>query len=296
MALIFGVVLVSTACTLSPERADLTVDTVSRPDDPGAGPASDRSAPLERGRPAAGAESATLDRLIDGDSMELLVDGSPVEVRLLGINAPELETLGGGASCAGAGARQAMDELLTAGPLALTGAENDRFGRLLAQLHAGDVDVNRSMVAQGWALGLWSADDTELVSLMREAAAAGAGMWGDLVCGPAPAPITIADAQVDPPGPDEDRLGEEWVEIVNGGSEPVDLDGWSIADETTSNRFALPAQVLDPGAVLRVVTGAGPDGPDRFHLDHDDPVWSNRGETILVVDPEGRIAGYRFES
>lgn len=238
-------------------------------------------------------EAVELERLIDGDSMELRIDGETVEVRLRGVNAPELRLVSGEASCNGREARAAMEAVLAAGDLRFDGGETDRFGRVLGDLYAGSRSVDGAMVSQGWALALWSADDPALVAAMEDAADAGAGLWGP-TCGEPAAAIEVGDVQPDPKGRDEDHLNDEWIEITNPGGSAIDLAGWSVADETTSNRFELPARSLAAGDTLRIHTGSGADTATDVYLDQSDPVWSNSGETVLVADPAGVVAAHRF--
>lgn len=259
---------------------------------PGATTTAAGSAPASPGASAPG-EPVELERLIDGDSMELRMGGEVVEVRLLGINAPELRLVNGEASCNGREARAAMEAVLAAGDLRFDGGETDRFGRVLGDLYAGSRAVDGAMVSQGWALALWSNGDPALVAAMEDAAAAGAGLWGP-TCGEPAARVEVGDAQPDPKGRDEDHLNDEWIEITNPEGVAVDLTGWSVADETTSNRFELPARSLAAGATLRIHTGSGSDTAADVYLDQRDPVWGNSGETVLVADPAGVIAAHRF--
>lgn len=265
-----------------------TADSAAVPATTAAAPATAPPAPGE-----VPGETVELERLIDGDSMELRIDGETVEVRLRGINAPELRLVGGEASCNGREARAAMEAVLAAGDLRFDGGETDRFDRVLGDLYAGARAVDGAMVTQGWALALWSAGDPALVAAMEDAAAAGAGLWGP-TCGEPAAAVVIGDVQPDPKGRDEDHLNDEWIEITNPADAAVDLAGWSVADETTSNRFELPPLVLKAGATLRIHTGSGSDSATDVYLDQRDPVWSNSGETVLVADPAGVIAAHRF--
>jgi micrococcal nuclease len=243
-----------------------------------------------------GARVVELVRVIDGDSLEVSADGEEIEVRLIGINAPERFTLGDDESCAGDQARAVLEEALsTAGELRLDGSETDRYGRLLARVEADGASVNQSLVEAGWALALWSAENPALTGSMMEAAEATRGWWGPS-CGQPVAVVEVSGHQVDPPGRDDENLDQEWVEIRNPGNDPIELAGWTIRDDTTSNRFELPAHILVAGASVKVHTGSGPDGPNDLYLDERSPVWSNGGETVLVLDPEGRIAGYAFVS
>ena len=240
-------------------------------------------------------------RVIDGDSLEVSADGEVIEVRLLGINAPERSTLADRETCAGRHAGATLESLLeNGGQLRLYGDEMDRFGRLLADIaidaesnrDAGRESVADAMVRSGWALALWSGDDPFLVEEMRKVAAR-VGWWGT-VCGTVDVVLEISGEQVNAPGDDRENLTEEWVEVTNAGPEPVDLDGWTIRDETTSNRFLINDLVLQPGAVVRFRTGVGSSSSTEVFLNESFPVWSNRGETVLLVDSDGVIAAYAF--
>jgi len=233
-------------------------------------------------------------RTIDGDSLEVLSGSGELEVRLLGINAPERFSLDNVETCAGIESRLALESLLESGrSITMVGTETDRFGRTLGDLRVDGRSVDAAMVESGWALALWSAEDQTLTDLMRDAAGQGRGWWGS-ACGETATGLVISDEQADSPGDDRENLAEEWVEITNEGSHPVDLDGWMIRDDATSNRFRLNDLVLRPGDVVRIHTGSGPSGSGSVFLGEDFPVWSNRGETVLLVDPDGVIATHAF--
>ncbi len=90
----------------------------------------------------------------------------------------------------------------------------------------------------------------------------------------------------------------EWVELGNPGCLPVELEGWTLGDE--SSQAALPRVALAPGERLLVVNaGSGlPKAPD---VSADSSVrWveisnlggrglSNSGEALRLSTPEGRL-------
>ena len=242
-----------------------------------------------------GGPRVVVDRVIDGDSMELSIDGAAVEVRLLGVNAPELRTPAGAMSCNGAAAREFVGELVASGDdVRFVAGERDRFGRTLGELVIDGRPVTASLVEAGWALALWSADDPDRTAAMEAAAARRDGLWGDTCGAPAATGLRISEMKVDAAGDDRDNPADEWVTVTNDGAADVDLDGWTIRDETTSNRFVIEARRLGAGRSIRFRTGRGDDGPEDHHLGQDAPVWSNRGETALLLDPDGRVAAYAF--
>lgn len=110
-------------------------------------------------------------RVIDGDS--LMVGG--VEVRLLGIDAPELAqscTRGGEPWPCGQEARRRLRGLVVRAEVACSGARRDRHGRLLAVCRLGELEINRWLVEQGWAVSYDHYPAAE-----RAARAAKRGLW-----------------------------------------------------------------------------------------------------------------------
>ncbi len=104
--------------------------------------------------------SARVVRVIDGDTLKVrLADGRTVSVRLIGIDTPETRKPGTPVECGGRAATAEMKKLalrngrgrlvtLTTDP---TQDRTDRFGRLLAYVASGRVDLGRRMIAAGAA-------------------------------------------------------------------------------------------------------------------------------------------------
>ncbi len=227
----------------------------------------------------------------DGDSLLVALDGRRERVRLIGINAPELE------ECFGVEARRALADLAGDAPVILTAdtEDRDRYGRLLRYVHVGDIFVNLALVDGGYALARPYPPDTAhqdaLAAAEARARAAPRGMWAS--CRSAAAELVVSEIRSDPPGRDEEDPNGEWVAVLNRGEIPVDLSGWSLRDESARHRYRFPAGlVLDPGATVVVHSGCARDQPLRLHWCADTPVWDNDGDTAYLLDPSGRIAGW----
>lgn len=288
--------LLASACTAeTTEESTSPTSTVDEPLDDDSPDDTDQEIPDDQGDgedqsdPASGDSGIRIAREVDGDSLELEIDGAVVEVRLVGINAPEL------ADCQGPAARDALGELLRAGDIAVSGSESDRFDRLLVELEVEGASVNEAMVRAGWALAVHG-DGDAYVGAMRAAADDQVGMWSPSVpgCAPVTDDVVVLDAEPDPPGRDEENLDQEFVVIANAGTEPLELDGWQLRDESTGNRFVFEARRLGPGDELVLVTGCGQDSDREVFWCSEFPVWSNQGETVLVLAPDGAIAAHRF--
>jgi len=117
--------------------------------------------------------TARVEKVLDGDSLELLRDGAPVTVRLFGIDCPEWEQPHGPAAARFARA-------LAAGARVVVRVRGtDVYGRLLADVALPDGrSLNRELVRAGHAW--WYrryADDPELERLEAEARTARRGLW-----------------------------------------------------------------------------------------------------------------------
>lgn len=98
----------------------------------------------------------------DGDTITLLGE----RVRLKGIDAPEYNQTcrrAGQTYRCGQSARAALADLIGEGPVECIGWERDRYGRFLGTCRAGTTELNRSLVAQGWAVayGDFEAEEEE---------------------------------------------------------------------------------------------------------------------------------------
>jgi endonuclease YncB( thermonuclease family) len=109
----------------------------------------------------------------DGDTVSCLdTEGRRQKIRLVGIDAPELAQPFGDES------RQALVSKLSGGLVRVEGEARDQYGRLLALLWINDRDINREMVADGWAwaFGGFAADEN-LVVLESAARRERRGLW-----------------------------------------------------------------------------------------------------------------------
>lgn len=111
----------------------------------------------------------------DGDTVTCIdTEGRQIRIRLVGIDAPELDQPKGRES------RAALAAKLAGGIVRVSGDSRDQHGRLLGTLHVDDRDLNREMVAEGWAWAFTGfADDHDLITVESAARRAGRGLWAD---------------------------------------------------------------------------------------------------------------------
>ncbi|HUP17280.1 MAG TPA: lamin tail domain-containing protein [Acidimicrobiia bacterium] len=224
----------------------------------------------------------------DGDSFRAESSVGEIEVRLLGMNAPELD------ECHGQPAREALVDMIEGRTIGLaTGPELDQFDRVLARAVVNETYVNLQMVRDGHSLVVRGGGDDRAILLEAEemARTSEIGMWAADVCGAVGprAALEITNLNFDPPGPDD----EESVTIINSGADPIDLAGFVLRDESSVNRFDFPPFTLAPGGELLVIRGCGDGEESTIPWCTDQPIWNNDGDTALLLDEVGRIVAIR---
>ncbi|MEZ5245191.1 MAG: thermonuclease family protein [Acidimicrobiales bacterium] len=142
------------------------------------------------------APNATVERIVDGDTLVALVNGERERVRLLGIDTPESVAENRPDQCYGEEASDYLKMLLPEGAeitLILDEEPRDQYDRLLAYVVRGsdDLFVNLDLLERGFAGVLIYDPNDHYESLFRSAERAARdadiGLWG--VCGGPDVPL-----------------------------------------------------------------------------------------------------------
>jgi len=102
--------------------------------------------------------SCKLDRIIDGDTVDVIIDlGFDIHfksrIRLFGIDAPEVRTRNADEKVKGFAAKDRLTELLPENFTIRTVLDKKgKFGRVLGTLVVGDVNINELLVSEGHAI------------------------------------------------------------------------------------------------------------------------------------------------
>ena len=156
---------------------------------PGPGSAAPALVPGAPDRPTGPTQDAAVVRVVDGDTIRVMVGGVEERVRYIGIDTPELNTSSPATPDPYAeAATQANARLLAGGRLVLEKdvSERDQYGRLLRNVwleRAGAWTlVNLALVAEGYAQVSTYPPDVKyvnvLVAAQRAAREEGRGLWG----------------------------------------------------------------------------------------------------------------------
>ncbi len=276
-----------------------------------------RPAGLSRGRVV---------RVVDGDTVDVMVEGGEDRVRLIGFDAPETHSPNEPVQCFGADATHRAEQLLAGQEVWVeldpTQGVRDRYGRLLAYLWLADGRLfNLEMISEGYAFEYTYNRpykyQAEFQQAERNAQARQAGLWSPQTCNGGLIPATtVPGSQV----PEAVRGavavtgtlqietiraagGDEVVTIVNPGPYDQTLAGWWIQSAGGKTCQPVPGQVFHfPAAYVltagsRVRVHSGPQAFDQPPGDlfwQVDTVWNNDGDRAELVSPEGVVAVYAY--
>ena len=120
------------------------------------------------------AQAATVIGVSDGDTLTVLNKGRPVKVRLANIDAPEKQ------QPFGARSKQSLSELCYGRDATIKSSNKDRYGRTVAVVHCGDVNVNVAQVSRGmaWVYRQYN-HDASLPAVEAVARLSRTGLWSD---------------------------------------------------------------------------------------------------------------------
>jgi micrococcal nuclease len=182
------------------------------------------------------ADQATVTRVIDGDTVEVRLQGEVIDIRLIGIDTPETVAPGEPVQCYGPQASTFTESQLEGERVTLEFdiERIDRYGRTLAYVWVDGELFNETLVAQGFATVTTYPPNVKYVErfteAQREARTADRGLWGscqtegngtgDGKCDP-----SYPDVCIPPPPPNLncDDVGYTNIRVV--GEDPHGFDG-----------------------------------------------------------------------
>ena len=112
--------------------------------------------------------------VLDGDTLMVIRDGHPVKVRFAEIDAPEKAQPFGMAS------KKSLSEMVMGKQIKVVTRAVDDYGRLVALVSVGELNVNHEQVRRGmaWEYSRFHSN-RELMALQREAQLAKRGLWAE---------------------------------------------------------------------------------------------------------------------
>ena len=85
------------------------------------------------------------------------------------------------------------------------------------------------------------------------------------------------------------QQADEYVEIVNRGTAPIDISGWVVGADDAGQDFTFPAGTeLGGGQKIRIYTNEVHPETGGFSYASKRPIWNNKGDIARIHDTSGR--------
>ncbi len=237
-------------------------------------------------------EFATVSNVVDGNTIDVLIEGASFRVRYIGMDAPEV----GDPYSSDATSRNT--ELVQGKTVTLVkdASETDSSGRLLRYVLSGNSFLNYSLVRDGFAYASTHRPDIAcsiaISEAQNQAVSEGAGLWAVI---PTPLPPTSAPASVPniqitfilSDGTVPGVEGDEFVQITNQGSTAVNLQEWRLNAGDPGQDFYFPNFLLNPGLSCRIYTNENHPEYCGFSFGRGQEIWKNSGDCGYLYDDEG---------
>ncbi len=82
---------------------------------------------------------------------------------------------------------------------------------------------------------------------------------------------------------------DEWVTIKNLGNSAVDMEGWRIAsDSSTDFKYDFPKFTLGTGQTVKVWTKIGTNSSSQLYMNRNVQFWKDNGDCGYLKDDTGR--------
>ena len=130
-------------------------------------------------------------RVVDGDTIVVMVGGKEEKVRLIGVNTPETVDPRKPVECFGKEASDFLKHMLSGSSVRLesdaTQSDRDSFGRLLRYVYRNDVLINEEIISSGYGFEYTFSVpykfQSEFKASERYAREGKVGLWADSACG-----------------------------------------------------------------------------------------------------------------
>lgn len=161
------------------DETTFPVGSADRPDvldppRPGSTPTTPPAASRDPGSASPGVVAGKVIKIVDGDTVDILVDERPLRIRLEGIDAPER------GQAFGRAARDYLAELCLDQTVYALVLGQDPYGRAVGDVYRDDLWINGELVRAGlaWQYRQYS-ESVELQQLQQAARLQRVGLWAD---------------------------------------------------------------------------------------------------------------------
>lgn len=249
--------------------------------------------------PVTESESGTVIYVYDADTILFgRNDGTRIQVRLLGIDAPECYSANSHYKWPEFDDEYMLKKWAWRGKEAVTDAvlnrtvrilydqtqdKKDKYGRHLAYVTIGDTCLNAWLLENGFARTYTFSTclmTEQYTSIENMARSENRGIWGD--CCNESGKCILSFIHYDAQGNDHSNLTDEYVIVKNTGIGSLALDGYTLSN-SNGHIYTFPCGTsIGPDSIIRICTGEGIDDEDTLYWGKKTPMWKNsEGEGTL---------------
>lgn len=224
-----------------------------------------------------GSETATVNRVIDGDTIEIINNGDKESVRLLGINTPER----GEILYKEAGGFLGELSLNKSVRLEFGKDRYDRYNRTLAYVFINEFNINLKLVKQGYANIYFPSGKDVYYNEFLEA-------WKECVNTGINLCESSRDKCADCVILKELDVKSQKVIFENKCNFECDLNRWTIKDEGRK-KFVFGNFVLEKNSVVEIKVGSGKNTSNTLYWGGYEYVWTETGDSIFLRDEKNKL-------
>ena len=264
-------------------------------------------------------KAAFVNRIIDGDTIEVTINNEKYAVRYIGIDTPEIGEIGFDE------AAKTNSELVLNKTVVLIRdvSDKDRYNRLLRYVVTESDFINYKIVSSGWAKATPYTPDVSCSNYFYEAEEKSArlnlGLWKieteqalaeiqqpvlEETQPPVLEEVAEEEDEITPTlemeeevieivvilydGGDGRRESDEYVEIENKGSNSIDLFNWKLSD-SQDHIFIFPNYIIEPGILCRIYTNQVNSESCGFSYESNVAIWNNDKDCATLKNNSDEI-------
>lgn len=222
-------------------------------------------------------DTAIVNRVIDGDTIEIINNGNKESVRLLGINTPERGEV------FYEEAKEFLEELSLNKSVRLEFGKNryDRYNRTLAYVFSGGININKKIVEQGYA-GIYfpSGKDIYYKEFLE--------VWKECI----KRDINLCEKSKNKCADciilKELDVKSQKVIFENKCYFDCNLNKWTIKDEGRK-KFIFGELVLRKNNSIEIKIGSGKNTSNTLYWTGYEYVWTETGDSIFLRDEKNKL-------
>lgn len=235
--------------------------------------------------------------VIDGDTIQLSTGES---VRLIGINAPEK-----GEKCYEE-SKDFLEYVILNEEITLEKdvEDKDQYGRLLRYVYANGSDVSYGMIYLGYAhkykYGLNTRESSRYEKAEKLAKENCECIWQpcsntneNIVNYIKDKCFSVTYFNFNAVGDDNYNLNDEYVTLKNNCDYDINMEGWTIKDDTASHVYSFPAFSITGKNSFTLYTGVGDNTDTNLYWGRTSgdyaAIWNNNGDTLYLRDKKGDL-------